>query len=146
MKTDNAMTDIDLRPIRGFNLDLDQYFGLWAVEDSRFQAMLDRVKKLDLALHVQTAGEAPRAGVKIQEGEETVIAVISLAALIRHQNHRSMNSSPVPAPIWSMIWNTSRAWLMHKDNSPARIIRPTVDMRPTRTSFASVASGSMNRL
>ena len=32
---------------------------------------------------------------------------ISLHALTRHQNQRSRKTSPVPAPIWSRIWN---AW------------------------------------
>ena len=81
-------TEIDLRPIGGFNLDLDQYFGLWAVEDSRFLAMLDRVAKLDLAEHVRVelAGpgargegrEAARAAAEIRAGEETQIAVIDI--------------------------------------------------------------------
>ncbi len=84
------MTEIDLRPIGGFNLDLDQYFGLWAVEDSRFLAMLDRVGRLDLAAHVRegsgewgvdsgewAAGSGQRAAGS-GETEETTIAVINI--------------------------------------------------------------------
>ena len=37
-------------------LRLDQYFGLWAVDDVRFLQMLRHVEKMDLALHVRGGG------------------------------------------------------------------------------------------
>ena len=36
---------------------------------------------------------------------EIAMPAISLHALIRHQNQRSRKIDPVPAPIWSRIWN-----------------------------------------
>jgi len=45
---------IDLREIRELGVrNLDQYFGLWAVEDTRFLAMLERIGGMDLAAHVK---------------------------------------------------------------------------------------------
>lgn len=34
---------------------LDEYFGLWAIEEMRFAAMFNRVSRMDLRLHVQQA-------------------------------------------------------------------------------------------
>lgn len=46
-------TSINLEPIRNEPLHLDQYFGLWAVEETRFLQMFDRVSKIDLSQHVR---------------------------------------------------------------------------------------------
>jgi signal peptide peptidase SppA len=46
-------TQINLEPIRNEPLHLDQYFGLWAVEETRFMQMFDRVSKIDLGQHVR---------------------------------------------------------------------------------------------
>ena len=46
-------TTINLEPIAHEPLNLDQYFGLWAVEPSRFMQMFDRVSKMDLGSHVR---------------------------------------------------------------------------------------------
>ncbi|MFZ5833018.1 MAG: signal peptide peptidase SppA [Planctomycetota bacterium] len=71
---------IDLRPIQGHGLDLDQYFGLWAVEDSRFLQMLEHVARTDLAAHVtlHAADPAPAAAVRRAETSGQQIAVISI--------------------------------------------------------------------
>jgi len=45
--------EINLTPALSLGLDLDQYFGLWAVDDSRFLAMFDRVSKMNLAAHIE---------------------------------------------------------------------------------------------
>jgi len=74
------------------------------------------------------------------------MAVISLAALTRHQNQRRMNSSPVPAPIWSKIWKAWRAFSNSRVTMLVATIRPTVASRPTSTSRFSLASGRKNRL
>lgn len=45
---------VDLKPIADLNVrNLDQYFGLWAVDDERFMQMLHRVGSMDLRAHVQ---------------------------------------------------------------------------------------------
>eukprot|EP00913_Durusdinium_trenchii_P028456 g26684.t1 len=48
----NTNLSIDLQPIQRFGLDLDQYFGLWAVEEQRFLQMFEQASRLDLASHV----------------------------------------------------------------------------------------------
>jgi signal peptide peptidase SppA len=39
---------------------LDEYFGLWAVDDMRFSAMVDRISRMDLRVHVEQT-ERPKA-------------------------------------------------------------------------------------
>lgn len=43
---------IDLRPVAQADLAIDQYCGLWAVEESRFASQLACVAKIDLTAHV----------------------------------------------------------------------------------------------
>ena len=62
-----------------------------------------------------------------------IIADNSLQALIRHQNQRNRNMSPVPAPICNRIWKACRAFSNHKDTTLARRMRPTVEARATET-------------
>jgi protease-4 len=45
--------DIDLSPLASTGLDLDQYFGLWAVDDSLFLAQLERIGQMNLLAHVE---------------------------------------------------------------------------------------------
>ena len=39
---------------------LDDYFGLWAVEENRFRAAFDRVARMDLGLHIQQSDYEPK--------------------------------------------------------------------------------------
>lgn len=55
-------TAINLEPIRGEPLHLEQYFGLWAVEETRFLQMFDRVSKMDLGQHVRVNLQIDREG------------------------------------------------------------------------------------
>ncbi len=48
---------INLTPIRESGLDLEQYFGLWAVAEEQFLAMFNRVAQLNLAAHIQVNGD-----------------------------------------------------------------------------------------
>jgi len=60
---------IDVNPILALGANLDQYMGLWAVEESRFLALFDRVAGMDLLAHVmenraQTAATTTRKSAK----------------------------------------------------------------------------------
>lgn len=48
----HLLPSLDLTPIAERGLDLDQYFGVWAVEPDRFGQMLHQVGQMDLAQHV----------------------------------------------------------------------------------------------
>lgn len=56
--------EIRLEEIRHYGLDLDQYFGLWAVEDARFQMMLQHVADIDLAAHCRASAGEPQAAAR----------------------------------------------------------------------------------
>ena len=43
---------LDVSPIRGL-VDLEQYTGLWAVEDGRFMAQFDQLRQMNLLAHVE---------------------------------------------------------------------------------------------
>ena len=60
-------TQIDLSSIRHEPLRLEDYFGLWAVEETRFLQMFERVSQIDLGRHV-------RMNLEIEGGHETEIS------------------------------------------------------------------------
>jgi signal peptide peptidase SppA len=81
MRSEAPSIDIDLRPIAGLSLDLDQYFGLWAVEDSRFLGLLSHIQALDLVQHIEcrtSAAEVSQARVRQEQAAEARIAVIQI--------------------------------------------------------------------
>jgi signal peptide peptidase SppA len=49
----SSQPTIDLTPLSEFSLDLDQYTGLWAVDEERFAVILEQVSMMDLAAHVR---------------------------------------------------------------------------------------------
>ena len=72
--------DIDLTPLSSKGLDLDQYFGLWAVDDSLFLAQLDRISQMNLLAHVeihQAEEPAPMARVAKEKasGQQSIAVV-----------------------------------------------------------------------
>ena len=69
---------------------IDQYFGFWAIEGSRFQAAADRISRVDLRSHVQGVQVDARQRVKSDGGlpEGTVrsgVAVIDIAGPMMKQ-------------------------------------------------------------
>ena len=64
---------------------------------------------------------------------EITMPASSLQAFTRHQNQRSRKMRPVPAPIWSRIWNACDECSSHSDTADASAMRITVTTRPTFT-------------
>ena len=68
-------------------IDLDQYIGLWAVNETRFVQLLERIEGMDLAAHVQIyAGDRSIAGAKTRRVEgaqvEKAIAIIYIEGTV----------------------------------------------------------------
>ncbi len=78
---------------------------------------------------------------KIEIIPEANMAVISLQELIRHQNQRKINMSPVPAPNTNNTSNNCKAFCKSKANNALNTISTTVDIRPTATNLFSEAFG-----
>jgi len=76
--------DIDLTPIKQFGLNLDQYFGLWAVEGERFISLFDRVGQMNLTAHVSESLENEATDIEArsmyptQNADKQVIALIDI--------------------------------------------------------------------
>lgn len=74
--------DIDLSLLSGKGLDLDQYFGLWAVDDSLFMAQFDRISQMNLLAHVEIhQAEQPTILARVAKqktADKQTIAVISI--------------------------------------------------------------------
>lgn len=81
---------IDLSQISGLNLS--QYFGVWAVEESRFMAQFHQVSRMDLVSHVQSGPAVPRATVTVSQKDERSIAIISVIGLMT-KNGSSLSSA-----------------------------------------------------
>jgi len=77
---------LDLSPLAPFGLDLDQYFGLWAMEQGRFVQAWQQVARMDLAAHVQTQlAREPNQRINEstnQPSEKPRIAVVSLEGVM----------------------------------------------------------------
>ncbi len=76
--------EIDLRSLNQFaELDLDQYFGLWAVEGDRFLALLERVGSMDLVAHVRANSgrgeQLAAARTATRSSGSTSIAVVEIS-------------------------------------------------------------------
>lgn len=74
---------IDLSPAAGINLD--QYFGLWAVEDMRFMQQFNRVANMNLGLHVGSKPEVQQAATSVQRSDDRAVAVISISGVMTKQ-------------------------------------------------------------
>ena len=77
--------------------------------------------------------------------KDTIRAVSSLKALMRHQNQRRINSRPVPAPTDSRILKSCSAFCSCRAKIAVSTMSTTVEIRPTHTSRFSEASGRMKR-
>ncbi len=78
--------DIDLSLLSGKGLDLDQYFGLWAVDDSLFMAQFDRISQMNLLAHVEIhQAEQPPVLARVAKqkvADEQTLAVISIQGMM----------------------------------------------------------------
>jgi signal peptide peptidase SppA len=79
---DATILVVDQSVLASEGVHLDQYFGLWAVEETRFLQMCQRVGSIDLRAHVAAhAGDASISAAKVsQEGGDAgqAIAVIEI--------------------------------------------------------------------
>jgi hypothetical protein len=90
---------IDLTPVRvsGVELDLDQYFGLWAVAPEQFLGMFHRVAQLNLAAHIEMHG-----GEKLEAAERTAATKTASEVTIG------------VIDVWGTLMKRGRASLVHR--------------------------------
>jgi len=72
---------LDLAPLSGLDFDLDQYLGLWAIDEARFLLLFDQVARTDLLLHAQSnrgSNQQAAAWSKRQTQDGTTIAVVEI--------------------------------------------------------------------
>ena len=90
---------IDLEPLLDLGLDLDQYQGLWAVDEDQFTLLFDQASRTDLVAHVlANRGNTAMAAARVsrQEAAETSIAVIEIrGTLTKRGSSLSMAGSMV---------------------------------------------------
>jgi len=126
---------IDLRPLSGSVMDLDQYFGLWAVEEIRFQQMLDQISRMDLKAHVQLHSGDPRiiaANVQRENLENAVsIAVVDIQGTLTKRGS-SFSRAGAMVRIRQEIRNAARDPEIHgivlRIDSPGGTVAGTADL------------------
>lgn len=95
-ETKESPLSIDLRPLAGHPLDIDQYFGLWAIEDARFLQMLDRIGHMDLRTHVELhAGDSSISAAVVRQeqiDQGTTIAVIDIQGTLTKRGSSLSNA------------------------------------------------------
>lgn len=71
---------IDTSCIADIGLDIEQYVGLWLVDESRFSVLLDQVSKLDIASHVaaNVGRDISAVSQRRQNTEEANIQIIDI--------------------------------------------------------------------
>ena len=65
----------------GPDLNLDQYLGLWAIDEGRFLLLFDQVARSDLIAHVQARdAESPQAAARVgrRQAQDVAVAVIEI--------------------------------------------------------------------
>ena len=83
--------------------------------------------------------------VKSPTRKPAAIAASSAQALIRHQNHRKISTTPGPVPMAITRRKTVvMSWAKKAAVAPSAVIK-TEAMRPAATSCRCVASGRMKR-
>ena len=92
---------IDLTPIAGAGVELDQYFGLWAVAEEQFLALFNRVGQLNLAAHVHVAAgtveAAQRPQVTNARKSEVTVGVIEIAGTLTKRGSSLSRASSLVA-------------------------------------------------
>lgn len=92
---------IDLTPITKAGVELDQYFGLWAVAEEQFLALFNRVAQLNLAAHIQVSAGTVEAAQKPQvtnaRKSEAVVGVIEIAGTLTKRGSSLSRASSLVA-------------------------------------------------
>ncbi len=71
---------VDTKAVAQFGLDLEQYVGLWLVDEARFGTLLEQTGKLDLASHIAANKDRDISAVsqRSQSADEVTIQVIDI--------------------------------------------------------------------
>jgi len=71
---------LDTKSVADLGLDLEQYVGLWLVDETRFSVLLDQVRQLDLAKHVSSnvGQNIAAASQRKQAAGEAAIQIIDI--------------------------------------------------------------------
>jgi len=78
--------------IKFAEMDLSQYFGLWAIEPTRFLAAVEEIRRLDLHAHMREA-KANRHTVVTTAERENEIALVKLSGTLMKQSSSLVESS-----------------------------------------------------
>ncbi|MCA9013706.1 MAG: S49 family peptidase [Planctomycetaceae bacterium] len=69
---------INLLQIKEHGLNLDQYFGLWSVEESHFMQLFRQVSNFDLAAHVEQGEIGQQDPSRVETSKSNVIALVDI--------------------------------------------------------------------
>lgn len=76
--------------------NLDQYFGLWAVEETRFLSMFSHISAMDLRAHIEQARIEPEAAISVNVNRSGAIAVIDIqGTMTKHGSSFSSGGSTI---------------------------------------------------
>lgn len=75
---------------------LDQYFGLWAVDETRFLSMFERINAMDLRAHIEQRQIEPEAAISVNPNRIGAIAVIDIqGTMTKHGSSLSEGGSTI---------------------------------------------------
>lgn len=74
---------LDLSCLSGFDLNLEQYLGLWSIEETFFHQQWDMIRRMDLVAHVQNA--TPRSAASASEPDSAGIVRIDIRGTMTKQ-------------------------------------------------------------
>jgi len=127
---------LDVSPIRGL-VDLEQYTGLWAIDDGRFMAQFDQIRNLNLLAHIelhQGDGEAisaARAGRAEVGGDAQSIAVISIRGTMTKRGSSMSNAGSTVAirrAVREAVRDPEVIGIMLTIDSPGGTVAGTADL------------------
>lgn len=144
MPSNETAITIDLKPIAGMGVNLEQYFGLWSVAGDQFVSLIQNTDWISLAAHVQdsrlrmAAGDGPS---QIQRSSLGSIAIIDVQGTMTKQGN-SMSDAGSTVRLRQAVRsarldpNVSAAII--RGDSPGGTVAGTADLAADVAEFAKV--------
>lgn len=122
--------NISVQSICG-QVNLSQYIGIWAVEETQFMQLFNHVANMNLSLHVNSGPEVPQVAVSTRVQDERSVSVIDISGVMTKQGS-SLSDAGSTVAIRRAIRNAASdpniAAIVLRIDSPGGSVAGTADL------------------
>lgn len=121
---------IDLSTINS-NVNLSQYFGLWAVEEMQFMQQFNHVANMDLTSHVNSGPAVPQVAITVSQQDVRSIAIINISGVMTKYGSSLSNAGSTIAirqAVRKLANDPNIAAIILRVDSPGGTVSGTVDL------------------